>query len=96
MLIDTPYKQNDTVTVKLTGGDEIVARFETEDDNTVTVYKPLALTATQQGMGLVPFSFTIAEDAKLKLNKSAIVFIHKTQAEMASSYTESTTGLKIA
>lgn len=95
MIIETPYKQNDTVTVKLTGGDEIVARFESEDDKSLTVYKPLALTATQQGMGLVPFAFTISEDAKVKLNKSAVVFVHKTQDEMASSYTQSTTGIKL-
>lgn len=95
MIIETPYKQNDTVSIKLTGGDELVARFEGEDDKTITVYKPLALTAVQQGMGLVPFAFTISEDAKVKINKSAVVFVHKTQEEMASSYTQSTTGIKL-
>jgi len=55
----------------------------------------LALIASQQGMGLAPFAFTIAQDAKLALNKSAIVFVHKTESEMAKQYVESTSGLKL-
>ena len=95
MIIETPYKQNDTVTVKTTAGDEIVARFVEENDNFVIVQKPLALMATQQGIGLGPFAFTISTDAKVKLNKNAVLFIHKTESEMANQYTQSTTGLKL-
>ena len=95
MIIEAPYKVNDTVTLKTTGGDEIVARFVEEDANTGTVSKPLALIASQQGMGLAPFAFTIAQDAKLALNKSAIIFVHKTESEMAKQYVESTSGLKL-
>lgn len=28
MLIETPYKNNDTITIKLVTGEEVVARFE--------------------------------------------------------------------
>ena len=59
MIIETPYKANDTVTIKTTGGDEIVARYVEENDKSITVSKPLALMATQQGMGLAPYAFTI-------------------------------------
>jgi len=57
--------------------------------------KPLAIMASGQGLGLGPFAFTISPDSKIKLNKSAILFVHKTDAEMANQYTQSTTGIQI-
>lgn len=95
MLIESPYKINDTVTVKTTGGDEIVARFKEEDVASITLEKPLALMATQQGMGLAPFAFTIPQDAKIKLNKNAVLFVHKTDSEMAKQYVANTTGVHL-
>lgn len=96
MIIETPYKVNDTVTLKTTAGDEIVARFVEENDNQVTIQKPLALMATPDGMGLAPFAFTISQDAKVKLNKSAVLFVHKTEEQMAKQYVQSTTGVQLA
>lgn len=96
MLIETPYKNLDTVTVKLTDATELVARLEDETDTHVTLYKPLALIATEKGMGLSPYAFTIPADAKVKINKSTIVFVHKTDSEMAKQYTSSTTGIAVA
>jgi len=95
MLVESPYKINDTVTVKTTGGDEIVARFKEEDVASITLEKPLALMATQQGMGLAPFAFTIPQDAKIKLNKNAVLFVHKTDSEMAKQYVANTTGVHL-
>ena len=96
MIIEQPFKANDTVTIKTTGGDEIVARFVQEDDTSITVQKPLALMATQQGIGLGPFAFTIDPDAKLKLNKSTVVFVSKTESQMSSQYMTSTSGIATA
>jgi hypothetical protein len=95
MIIETPYKATDTITVKTTTGDEIVARFVEEDDKTITVEKPMAIMATQQGIGLGPLAFTISPSAKIKLNKSATLFVHKTDAEMAKQYVSSTSGIQM-
>ena len=96
MIIEQPFKANDTVTIKTTGGDEIVARYVQEDADSITISKPLALMATQQGIGLGPFAFTIDPDAKLKLNKSTVVFVTKTESQMASQYMASTSGIATA
>jgi hypothetical protein len=96
MIIEAPYKQNDTITIKTSGGEEVVARFIQEDDKTITIQKPLSLVASGQGMGLAPFAYTIDQDAKLKLNKSTVLFAHKTQADMAKQYTTSSTGIQMA
>lgn len=95
MLIEAPYKLNDTITLKTAAGEEIVARFVDEDTATVTVQKPMVIMATQNGIGLGPFAFTITPGSKVKLNKHSLIFIHKTDGEMAKQYVSSTTGLAL-
>lgn len=95
MIIEAPYKANDTITIKTNAGEEIVARFVEEDAITITVQKPMAIMATQQGVGLGPFAFTINPDAKIKLNKTSMMFVHKTDGEMAKQYVSSTTGIQM-
>lgn len=93
MIIEAPYKAGDTVTVKTTAGEELLGRFVEENDKTITLQKPMALMATQQGIGLGPFTFTVNPDAKIKLNKNAVLFVHKTDSEMAKQYIQSTSGI---
>lgn len=95
MIIEAPYKANDTVTLKTTGGEEIVARFVEEDANTITVQKPLAIVATGQGIGLGPFAFTINPESKIKVQKHSLVFIHKTDGEMSKQYVAGTSGIQM-
>lgn len=95
MLIETPYRANDTITLKLTSGEEVVARFVKEDDKKLTVKKPLTLMATQHGFGLGPYAVTIPQDSELSINKNTIVFVAKTEPEMAKQYMSSTTGLQL-
>ena len=95
MLIEAPYKNGDTISVKTVAGEEIVARLVDENGETVTVTKPMALTATQQGIGMVPFSFTVSPESKLSLNKNTLVFVAKTDESTAKQYIESTTNIKL-
>jgi hypothetical protein len=95
MIIETPYKAGDTITIKTTAGDEIVARFVEENDKAITVTKPLALMATQQGIGLGPFTFTVDPSGKIPLNKSAVLFVAKTDKDMAKQYIASTSGILV-
>lgn len=95
MIIETPYKANDTITIRTNAGEEIVARFAEENDKTITVTKPMTLQATQQGIGLGPFAFTVDPKSKISLNKSGILFVHKTEDSMAKQYVASTSGLQM-
>ena len=96
MFIETPYKDGDVVTMKLTSGEEVVAKLEKEEGNTLVLKKPLMVAATQQGLGLAPFMFTISEDAKVKLDTSKVVCVVKTHEEFAKQYISSTTGIAVA
>ena len=95
MLIDLPYKATDTITIRTAAGEELLARFIDEDDKTITIEKPMAVMVTQQGLGLGPFTFTINPDAKIKLNKNTIVFVHKTDSEMAKQYVSNTSSIQM-
>jgi hypothetical protein len=95
MLIEAPMKDGDTVTIKTFNGDELVARLVETKTNTYVVSKPLAIMATQQGLGLGPYTFTVNPDSKIEINKNAVIFIDKTDSEMAKQYISSTSGIKL-
>jgi len=95
MIIETPYKAGDTISFKTVAGEEVIARLKEETADILKVDKPMALTASQQGLGMVPFTFTISPSTSVNVQKSALVFIAKTDDEMAKQYIESTTSIKM-
>lgn len=95
MLIETPYKNGDTVSLKLTSGEEVVARLEEETGTHTVLHKPMVLIAGQQGLGLAPFMFSVSADAKFKINNTSVTCVSKTEKELASQYTQQTTGITI-
>ena len=95
MLIETPYKEGDTVSFKLSSGEEIVARLEKESDKDFTLRKPMVLVAQQQGLGLAPFMFSVDPDNKFMMRTSSVTCVSKTQTDIANQYIATTTGLTI-
>jgi hypothetical protein len=95
MLIETPYKVGDTVSFKMSSGEEIVARLEEENDKSFTLKKPMVLIAQQQGLGLAPFMFSVSPDAKFVLQSNAVSCVAKTEAEIAKQYTSQTSGITL-
>lgn len=95
MLIEAPYKKNDTITFRTSAGEEIVARFVEENDKALTVTKPMALMAQNGGFGLGPWLLTADPAQNIAVNKSVVQFVVKTQAEMASQYIQATTGIAV-
>lgn len=95
MLIEAPFKQGDVVTIKTIGGDEIIARIHEVMPNSYKIIKPLAIVASQQGLGLATYAFTVSPDTKIEIRDSAIVFIAKTDSDMAKQYLTSTTGIVV-
>ena len=95
MIIETPFKDGDTVTVKTTAGEEIVARLVQIQTESYKLAKPMKIVATQQGIGLMPLAYTIHPDAKVDVLKHAILFIAKTDSEMSKQYIGSTTGILV-
>lgn len=95
MIIETQYKKNDTVTIKSLAGEEIVARFVEDDMTSITVEKPMAVMMTQNGPGLGPWTFTVNPDSKYRLNRAALLFVAKTDSEMAKQYVSATSNIQM-
>jgi len=95
MIIEKPLSAGDTITIKTTAGEEIVARLVELKPNSYVVSKPLAVMATQQGIGLGPLAFTINPETKVEINTHAVLFVAKSDSEMAKQYVSSTSGLQL-
>jgi hypothetical protein len=95
MIIETPYKEGDTVSFKLSSGEEIVARLEKESTTEYTVKKPMVLIAQAEGLGLAPFMFSVSPDAKFNIKSTSVSCVAKTQEEIAKQYTAQTSGIQI-
>lgn len=93
MIIETPYKDGDTISLKLGSGEEIVARLEKEDTKYLTVRKPMVLIAQQDGLGLAPFMFSVSPDGKFNINVTSVSCVAKTEEQIAKQYTSQTSGI---
>jgi hypothetical protein len=49
-----------------------------------------------QGVGMVPYLFTVSQDKIIDLNKSTVTVCVPTMKEAADQYIQSTTGIKLA
>lgn len=95
MLIETPHKVGDTVSFKLSSGEEIVARLDAQDDTSYTLSKPMVLIMQQQGMGLAPFMFSVSPNSKFKLQTQSVSCVAKTEDEIAKQYTATTSNIQM-
>lgn len=96
MIIDAHYKMNDVISIKLSSGEEMIARAEKETKDELTVVKPYILIAAENGMALAPYMFTVETDAKIKLKINNIICIVKSAKDAADMYIKQSTGIQIA
>ena len=91
-------KKNDVVALKLVSGDEVLAQWVEEDDNTITLRKPLALAMGPEGVGLIPMmvSLDISATPNVTINKDKVVMIISPNKVLADSYVQATTGISLA
>lgn len=95
MLIETPYKVTNIITIKILGGDEVVGRLTAIEDGCIVVNKPHAVMMGQQGFGLAPYVLTAGPEFKINIKYDHIVCIVKTYDAVAKEYTKQTSGLMV-
>lgn len=93
MLIDKGAVIGEVVTLKLTSGEELVTKLVEEGPLHYKISKPLVLSMTQKGIGMVPYLFTVSPDKDIKINKGTVVVIEATDKEFADQYLSGTTGI---
>ncbi|NBO27828.1 MAG: hypothetical protein EBX47_10305 [Synechococcaceae bacterium WB8_1B_057] len=94
MLINKPLSEGDIVSIKLINGDEIIARYQDETVDNITINKPLALTVGQGGLGMIPWMFLGNKDT-ITLRKDQTFVIMPSKKDAATQYLEGTTGIAI-
>ena len=93
MLIETPYKIGDVVSLKLSSGEEIVARLDSETPKEYTLKKPMVLIMQNEGLGLAPYMYSVSPDAKFNVLVNSVSCIAKTQDEIAKQYISTTSNI---
>jgi len=93
MLINKGVSSGDIVTIKLTSGEELVAKLIEENPMQIKIARPLVLTMGQQGIGMVPYLFTVDPDKDIKMSRSTITVLEITEDSAAKQYIKATTGI---
>lgn len=94
MLLEKPIAEGDIVSIKLSNGDEIIARLEKDDHKGITINKPLALTMSGGGLGMIPWIFLGDKDT-ITLQREHIFVMVPSKKDAAKQYIEGTTGIAL-
>jgi hypothetical protein len=94
MLISKPMSAGDVVSIKILNGDELIARLESDDKDSITISRPLALTMGTGGLGMIPWVF-LGNSEKITLQRSHIFFVVPSKKDAADQYVEGTTGIAL-
>jgi hypothetical protein len=96
MLIDKGVSAGEVITLKLTSGEEIVAKLSEETDTYYKLSKPMVIGMGQKGPGLMPYLFTVSPDREIKLSKATVTVAEPTEKQFANQFIESTTGIALS
>jgi hypothetical protein len=94
MLISKPIADGDVVSIKLINGDEIIARLEKDDQNGYTINRPLALTMSGGGLGMIPWIFLGDRDT-VTLKREHVFVVVPSKKDAADQYMQGTTGIAL-
>jgi hypothetical protein len=95
VLVEKKDLAGEIVSLKLTSGDELVAKLVEETLTEVKIENPIAVAmAPTGGVALIPFMLGIAEKSTLTLKKTDVLVLTKTRRELENAFIEQTTGLQ--
>lgn len=95
MLIDKGVSVGEVITLKLTSGEELVAKLVEETDAYYKLEKIQVIGMGPKGPGLMPYLFTVAPDKAIKLLKTTVTVAEATDGDFAKQFIEATSGIKL-
>jgi hypothetical protein len=95
MLFEKKFTQNEVISLKVSSGEEILGRYVREDDRYFYLSKPNVLMMNPQGMGMVPYMFTVNPDEDYAITKASIITISRTSSDVAKQYLSKTSGIAL-
>ena len=95
MLIDKGVSVGEVITLKLTSGEEIVAKLAEDTATHYKLSKPMVIGMGPSGPGLMPYLFTVNPEKEVKLLKSTVTVAEATDKQFADQFVQQTTGIKL-
>jgi hypothetical protein len=96
MFISKGVSEGEVITIKLTSGEEIVAKLVEDGAAYYKLKNPQVIGMGPKGPGLMPYLFTVSPDREIKLAKTTVTVAEPTDAQFAKQFIESTTGIALA
>lgn len=102
MLIEKSPDVNDIVAVKLVTSEELVAKLVSQDQNTITITKPVVLNIAidertrKPGIQMYPFFLLGANtDGRIPLQRIHVLTMVNANDDIKSGYIANTSGLEV-
>lgn len=80
-------------TIKLTTGEEIVARIKDQVNDAIEIENPILTVLSPQGLQMMPGLFSANLNHSVSLNKNSWVLIAETREDVRNSWIQATTGI---
>jgi hypothetical protein len=96
MLIDKGVTVGEVITIKLTSGEEIVAKLVDDQVMHYKISHPMVIAMSPKGPALMPYLFTVDPSKEIKLSKSVITVTEATDKMFADQYLQQVTGIAMA
>lgn len=94
MLLINPVKIGDIVSLKLSNSEELIGKLTVKNDKEIVVNRPVVLTATRDGMTMVPFMMTADPGShEYPFRIEHVMNCMPTNKSLASQYIQGTTGI---
>jgi len=95
MLIDKGVAIGEVITLKLTSGEELVAKLVEDGAAYYKLSRPMVIGMGQKGPGLMPYLFTVHPDKDIKISKGTVTVAEATDEQFAKQFLETTSGIKL-
>ena len=96
MLIDKGVSEGEVITIKLTSGEEIVAKLVEDGAAYYKLKNPQVIGMGPKGPGLMPYLFTVDPSKEIKLLKTTVTVAEATDKQFADQFIQQTTGIALA
>lgn len=94
MLINKGISVGEIVCLKLISGEEIIAKLEESDNDKIKVNRPLSVSLSQSGLGMIPFIF-LSSSESVEIKTQHIIAMTTCKKDAADQYIQGTTGIKL-
>jgi hypothetical protein len=95
MFISKGFTEGEVVTLKLTSGEELVAKLIEDGAVYYVLSHPQVIGMGPKGPGLMPYLFTVSPDKHVKLLKTTVTVAEATDDQFAKQFLETTSGIAL-